>query len=347
MLKIGICTRRTGFKKYTEDVLRGVLCGYDNWIIEEIPVSALMEKKREAILGCHMLCVDEQILEQGGIEPVSFISRVNPDTTILVLEGLEEQGIVGTRYRLFAYQLQRIRQTDLRAEMNRQWQRANMATHHLDIVMDGETVSIPMEQIIYIESSNRRITLHTMLGKYEYYEKMYVLEELLRDNDFIRCHQSYMVSKRFVTDYNSLEICLDDIVLPIGRKYKEQVYSAFENRNEDWSDEKTDKVSEKQGVLVCERGTYKGATLHFRPEQSILIGRDEKMVDIAVDMPKVSRMHCAIIFHEQDETYEIVDFSKNGTYINGHKRLEPDKSYLVQPGTRVSFGDSDNVYRLG
>lgn len=347
MLKIGICTNRAGFEQYTENVLRSILCEFEDWIMEAIPVSTLLEKKKSELLGYHVFCMDEQLLEQGGIEAVSFVSRANPDATILLLEGQEEKGIAGVRYHLFAYQLQRIKQRNLREELSRQWNRANTATHNLDIVMDGERISIPIERIVYIESNNHRIVLHTTMGDYEYYEKMYVIENLLKDNEFIRCHQSYMVSKQFVTNYNSMEIQLDEIVIPIGRKYKQQVYDAFGLRNDLVADEKEYKTTEKQGVLICERGTYKGVVLHFRPEQSILVGRDEKVADIVVNLPKVSRLHCVIVFHEQDNTYEIIDFSKNGTYISEQQRLVSDISYSVKPGTRISFGDSDNMYCLG
>jgi len=235
----------------------------------------------------------------------------------------------------------------LREELSRQWKRANTSTHNLDIIMDGERISIPIEQIIYIESNNRRIVLHTTMGDYEYYEKMYVIEDLLKDNDLVRCHQSYIVSKRFVTNYNSTEIQLDEIAIPIGRKYKQDIYNAFNAKNNRILNAREDKTTEKQGVLVCERGTCQGVALDFRPEQSILVGRDDKIADIVINLPKVSRLHCVIVFHEKDNTYEIVDFSKNGTYISGQQRLVSDISYSLKPGTKISFGDFDNLYCLG
>ena len=346
MLKIGICTNRVEFKNYTEEVLKGVLCEYEDWMMEEISIQALLDKKRDEIMDYHIFCLDEQLLKNRGIEPIAYISRVRPDATFILLEGVAEKGIAGMRYHLFTYQIQRIRQQELKAELERQWKRANNISRNLDILIDGEMVSVPLEQIMYIESSNRRIVLHTTLGDYEYYEKMYVLEELLKE-DFIRCHQSYMVSKRFVTGYNSVEIKLDEIAIPVGRKYKEQVYRAFDATPTPFMDVQKEKISEKQGVLVCERGLYKGSMLHFRPEQSILVGRDEKVADIVVNLPRVSRLHCVIIFHQQDNIYEIVDFSKNGTYISGQQRLVSDTTYLVKPGTQISFGDLDNVYQLG
>jgi hypothetical protein len=196
--------------------------------------------------------------------------------------------------------------------------------------------------------------LHTPSDVYEYYEKMYVLEEMLREEGFVRCHQSYMVSKHYVTDYNSIEIYLNQVVLPIGRKYREQVYEALGRKMED--DTETDrelgcssekKATEKQGVLTGVAGGCQGITICFRPEQRILLGRDKNAADVVVNFPKVSRLHCTIIYHQQDNIYEIIDFSRNGTFLSGGKRLVPDTAYCVKPGTRISFGDVDNIYCLG
>ena len=347
MLKIGICSKRTDFEKYVEDLLGGILWEYGDWSIEAIPYKALVDQQREQFIEYHIFCIDEQLLEEYGIHPVAHLSRIRPDATIILLEGIEEQGITGIRYHLFTYQMKRMKQQELQAELNRQWQYANSKSRCLSVEIDEHCISVPLEQIVYIESSNHRVILHTVFGDYIYYEKMYVLEELLKEDGFVRCHQSYIVSKRFVMDYTRTEIQLEHNTIPIGRKYIEQVYRAFEREADILADDvQTDKLSEKQGALVGKTGVCRGITIHFRPEQRILVGRDDTVADVVIARPTVSRLHCVIIFHEKDNTYEIVDFSKNGTYISDKQRLVPDTAYCVNAGTKISFGDMDNIYYL-
>lgn len=347
MLRIGICTNRIEFKRYVKKVLGRILQEYDDCVIEEMSVQDVVEKKTAQISECHILCIDEKLFQQQGLDLMVFCNRMRPDASIFLLEGVEEQGLSGVRYHLFAYHMQRMRQTDLLQEIVRQWKKHSGSPRNLNIVIDGEDVSVSLDQIMYIESNNRHVILHTLLGDCEYSDKMYVLEELLKEDGFVRCHQSYIVSRRYVTDYNSLEIYLGDVSIPIGRKYKQQVYDFFRLPLAAGQDDGKEKTSEKQGVLCCESGTYKGTTVHFCPEQNILIGRDAKLADIVVNLPKVSRLHCVIVFHEQDNTYEIVDVSKNGTYIDNRQRLVPDTPYVVKAGTKLFFGDFDNVYYLG
>jgi DNA-binding LytR/AlgR family response regulator len=383
MLRIGVCTGRVDFGSYVEDLLKDILWEYGEWCVEKVSVESLLDDSGDWVWDYHIFCLDEQVLTQQEVKLVTCLKRMEPETSFILLEGSEEQGIGGVRYHLFAYHLKRMQQQDLETELVRQWKRANSALKSISIMTEGKRRNIPLEQVMYIESNNRKVLLHTPSDIYEYYEKMYVLEEMLREEGFVRCHQSYMVSKHYVTDYNSTEIYLNQIVLPIGRKYREQVYKVLGREIEDTDLEgvreadceqdnplmekekaareqdkplmKKEKtvceqkkiLTEKQGVLTGVAGGCQGTTICFRPEQRILIGRDRKTVDVVVNLPKVSRIHCVIVYHQQNNIYEITDFSRNGTYLSGGKRLVPDTAYCVKPGTRISFGDVDNIYCLG
>lgn len=347
MLKIGICTKRKNFGLYVKELLTSLLSDCEEWEVELVSAKAVLERKSSKFLEYHIFCLDDQLLTEQGIEPLAYISRLRPEASILMLEGVEEKRLGRIRYHLFVYQMQRMQQRDLKAELNRQWQNVNLAQRSLFVEMDGMRISVPIAGIIYIESSNRRIILHTVQGDYTYYEKMYVLEELLKEDGFVRCHQSYIVSKRYVTGYNSAEIELDRLTIPIGRKYKNIVHEAFSDEPVAMQEEVESAATEKQGVLVGVKGACKGVSIEFRPEQKILVGRDEKVADIVVNLPKVSRLHCILVYHEKENTYEIMDVSKNGTYISGKQRLVADVSYCVKPGTKISFGDTDTEYCLG
>ncbi len=346
MLKIGICTKRRNFGLYVKDMFGSLLDGYEEWEIKLVSAEEVLEHKWSAYLDYEVFCLDEQLLSVQGIEPLSYISRLRPKTSILLLEGIEEESIGGIRYRLYVHELHQMQQRELKRELNRQWQNVNNAQRNLYIEVENTKVCVPIADILYIESSNRKVILHTIQGDYVYYEKLYALENLLREDGFIRCHQSYVVSKRYVTGYNSAAIEIDELSIPIGRLYKQAIYEAFA-QDPDIPEGDENISTEKQGVLVGIKGAYKGMRIEFRPEQKLMIGRDEKVADIVVNLPSVSRLHCIIVYHEKDNTYEIVDVSKNGTYISGNQRLVSDVSYCIKAGTEICFGDKDAVYCLG
>ncbi len=89
-------------------------------------------------------------------------------------------------------------------------------------------VKIFLDEIFYIESLREyvRITANgtTIMTKFPLSE----MEDLFAQNDFIRVHRSFIVSKERITAFSSTDIEINGIQIPIGRTYKEYVMSVLE-----------------------------------------------------------------------------------------------------------------------
>ena len=353
MFKVGISTKDKRFESHIRKLVDGIISGCEGIVYESIPVEALCDRQSERFLDFSMFVLDDAIFREEGVETVDYLYRIRPDALVIFFEGVKEKSVSGIRYHVYAYNLKRLKQQELKAEIMHKINKDDELARCMTIRSDGEQIMVPIRYIMYVESRNRHIILHTTLSDYEYSEKMYVVEELLANEGFFRCHQSYIVSKRYITGYDSNGIWMDQELIPVGRKFKERVDRELVSEgsgtddNEDVGYIIQDKKSEKQGVLIGVKGIHEGVQFHFRPEEKMLVGRDEKACDIVLNMPLVSRLHCIIIYHESDNMYELMDVSKNGTCLKGKKRLVPDTDYYLKPGTELSFGGTDNVYRLG
>lgn len=345
MLKIGICIQDKKFERHVVRLVKGMLLQQETPEFESIPVEALLNKNSEMFSGYPVIIIDEQLFHKEGVQTVQYLTRIRPDVEIILVEGEKEDTVSGLRYHVFAYQMKRLKQRELSTAIVDKLRQTTENPQFIVIRFDGEEISIPVRDIMYAESRNRHIILHTVMGEYEYSEKMYTLESVLVTEGFVRCHQSYIVSKKYVTDIDSNGIWLEQECIPVGRTYKDII----RNELSDVADSQTvnDTKTEKQGALLGVRGLYDGAVFNFRPEERIIIGRSEKAADLRLELPLISRMHCMIIYHDEDDCYEVVDFSKNGTFLKGKKRLAPDTGYILKLGEEISFGDCDNVYRLG
>lgn len=366
MIKIGVCIIDKNFESHIIGLIHNILPEYDDLATDSIPAEALLKRKREMFPDYPVYVLDEQLLRKNGVETAEYLSRIRPNDAIIFVEGNKESVVSGFRYHVYAYRLQRLKQSDLKAVIAKKYREFYDNPKSIIIRCDGEDITIPLKNIMYVESRNRHIILHTLTGEYEYWEKMRNVEMVLASEGFVRCHQSFIVSKRYVTKVSTSEIWLEQICLPVGRTYRDNVKrelfrdtleaNDFHNADEldkEYGDygEKTgnlnDKRTEKQGILMGLRGKYEGVEFNFRSEERILIGRSELAADIILCLPLISRIHCVVIYHEDDNMYEVMDFSKNGIYLSGKKRLAPDTSYLLKPGTRISFGDNDNEFCLG
>lgn len=66
---------------------------------------------------------------------------------------------------------------------------------------------IPMEDILYVESQNHKVILHTKQETIEYYAKISDLEEELKEQ-FFRIHKGYLINLACVDKYNKSEVVL-------------------------------------------------------------------------------------------------------------------------------------------
>jgi DNA-binding LytR/AlgR family response regulator len=89
-------------------------------------------------------------------------------------------------------------------------------------------VKIYLDEIFFIESLREyvRITAQgaTILTKFALNE----VEDMFANNNFIRVHRSFIVSKERITAFSATEVEVNGVQIPIGRTYKEFVLSVLE-----------------------------------------------------------------------------------------------------------------------
>lgn len=92
----------------------------------------------------------------------------------------------------------------------------------------SKLVSIKVNQIIYIESEKRKVHIYTESEKYSFYSKLSDIEKLL-NQDFVRCHQSYIVNVNKIEKLGEKLIHLYrvDKPIPISRARIENVEKAI------------------------------------------------------------------------------------------------------------------------
>lgn len=220
----------------------------------------------------------------------------------------------------------------------------------LCIIKRGQTLRVPVNDILYIDSRDRKLFVYTTDSVYEYNDKMDNVFELLEPEGFIRCHQSFLVRLSAVSVVRRDKLVVGEKEIPISRKYKEEVRDILTKNATSESGERA-YLSECDdihfGKLLCIDGPYSGKLFKLVPEQEITIGRDGLVCDIVINLPRISRQHLRVVFHKNKASYEITDISANGTYIDGEIRLEKGVRYEIEAGETVLLGDGTTTFKLG
>ncbi len=104
---------------------------------------------------------------------------------------------------------------------------SNERNNTFTIKINSEIISVKLENISYFESNNRKITCHTNKGNYEFYDKLSKIESKL-GNNFLRCHQSYIINMNKIESFTSTFITLKTgEKIPISQTRQKDVRSRY------------------------------------------------------------------------------------------------------------------------
>jgi hypothetical protein len=94
----------------------------------------------------------------------------------------------------------------------------------LIVKSDRKNISLDYKTIVFIESVGNYVKIHSTSGTpIMTKERISAIEERL-PNSFVRIHRSIVVNMDHVTSFNRELVQLQDLELPISRKYKEAVH---------------------------------------------------------------------------------------------------------------------------
>lgn len=105
----------------------------------------------------------------------------------------------------------------------------------------------------------------------------------------------------------------------------------------------------RKGTITCISGTDVGFVYTIAEGEELIIGKDPRMAHIVIgnEYKQVSRRHCGIKYDARTDSYDVIDYSSNGTYVNGTRKLTNGIYLNVSKGNDIYLATDRNVYRLG
>lgn len=228
MLTIGICEDNESDRSLLQDMVSHIM-----FSVAEIRIR-LFSTGRELLqsidtgqFDSDLLLLDIHMPKPDGMELAHELRKRQIDVDIIFVTKSQEHIFEGYTCKAFSYILKPVAMERLSEELNRYLNELENTSECLNVTVQGITQRIPLTDIYYIESDKRKIILHTKKQTVEFYEKMETMEQMLEDKGFLRCHQSYMVQKRYITSFSRNGIVLDEVSIPVSRKYYDILKDLF------------------------------------------------------------------------------------------------------------------------
>lgn len=148
------------------------------------------------------------------------------DAILIFVTGVKEQVFQAFDVGAFHYLMKPVDQDKITSVLKRaakEVEKRQAAPKCLLVKTDGSYRRIPVEDILYVENSGRKVILHMKTECLEYYERMNHLEEVLGEG-FYRCHRGYLVALSAISGYDH-----DSITVGSGEKIylAKQKYGEF------------------------------------------------------------------------------------------------------------------------
>ncbi|MCB0643694.1 MAG: LytTR family transcriptional regulator, partial [Phaeodactylibacter sp.] len=100
---------------------------------------------------------------------------------------------------------------------------------HLFIKANRNFTKVAFDDIRYVEALKNHVKVITTDELLLTLTTISDFCEKLPAGDFIRVHRSFIVNRKHITAFNSTEIGIGPVAIPIGRSYREEVRGVLED----------------------------------------------------------------------------------------------------------------------
>lgn len=186
----------------------------------------------ELLRNCDIAFLDIDFSQEKytGIDIARKIRRVHNKSIIIFVTNYIEYAPDGYEVQAFRYVLKNEVHEKLERYLIDAISSLDSIQETFQINLSGEIISIPIEDILYIESNLHTVNIYVQKREqsthkiYSYYASLSSVEEMLTTKGFLRIHKSYLVNMRHIRKYQCHEALLDNgVALRVSEKnYAEQ-----------------------------------------------------------------------------------------------------------------------------
>lgn len=220
-----------------DEVIQKELCGLCSGILDEEGVryeitvfSSAGELEAvffEKGMAYDLLILDIIMPGMTGMEFAQILRQRRDRTSIIFVTGNEEYLLEGYSVQPVQFLLKPVSREALAGALKTDLE-LNHRPKFLALKIGSKTVNLTLADVEYIESLNHIITIHQGGTERSYFYSLGEIERALPEEQFCRCHNSYIVNLDCVDSISRTEVNLRrGQKLPVGRTYYKRLQSCF------------------------------------------------------------------------------------------------------------------------
>lgn len=168
----------------------------------------------------YMYFLDIKMGTVNGIEAAKKIRLINEKAIIVFITGFKDYVFEAFDVHAFHYILKPVDENKLKEILYSALSQIHKKNKFIIAKTLSQTTKILIKDILYIESSQRKLKVHTNHDIMEYYHKLSDIEKELSGCNFFRCHKSYIVNFMYIESFDNVFITLKNSEKIYISKYK-------------------------------------------------------------------------------------------------------------------------------
>lgn len=174
--------------------------------------------------------LDIMMKRVNGMEAAKIIRQYDQDVIIIFITNMSNYAIEGYSVNALGYLLKPLSYFAFKQELIKCIDKINSKTYtHILIPQENGIVKLGVSDILYIESFKHMLTVVTKEKVYEYRGTLKELEATLKDKNFYRSNNCYLVNLKWVSGVSGDFCVIEDHSLKISRPRKKGFMEALTN----------------------------------------------------------------------------------------------------------------------
>ena len=219
MLQAAICDNEEFFTQKIKSLLADLLKQYEIDAQIEPFVSAQTFLQACETRRYDLVFLDVELGEIDGMNVACEMRTTNPDAILVFVSGFVRYAVQGYKVRAFRYLLKQELEEEfplciqeVLQEIKRQKQTLSIKT------VEGATVTVRLSDILYLESKNHNVSIHTAGGEYLVHDTLNHLCAQIPSEDFMRIQRSFCVNMRSVVQVKGNTVQLTNKTVLTARR---------------------------------------------------------------------------------------------------------------------------------
>jgi len=165
-----------------------------------------------------------------GMETSKRLRKLDPNVVLIFITNLMQYAIKGYEVNALDFMVKPVKYFDFEIKLNKAIEYVNKHLEYgVTIDIDDMKKKLRISEIYYIEVLNHKLIFHTERGNYETYGQLKKMEEELKNKNFSKCNNAYLVNLRHVTEIHPNHIMVGKDVVPVSRRKKKEFMAQLTN----------------------------------------------------------------------------------------------------------------------